>query len=96
MPAEFEVLRPPPASGKKEEEEDVYRQKSHYYPLHTFRLPPGNERHYQQQFGDIYFIRLARLKPAVEQVATEAWDGFNVRLFLSFFLCLFFFFFFFW
>lgn len=26
----------------------------------------------------MYFIRLARLKPAVEQVATESWDGFSI------------------
>ena len=26
----------------------------------------------------MYFLRLAKLKPAVEQVATEAWDGFQI------------------
>ena len=26
----------------------------------------------------MYFARLAVLKPAVEKVATEAWDGFEV------------------
>lgn len=57
----------------------VYRQKSHYNPLHTFRLPRGNEKHYQQQYADMYFLRLAKLKTPVEQVATEAWDGFSVR-----------------
>lgn len=56
----------------------VYREPSHYNPLDTFRLPSGNEKHYQQQYGDMYFIRLARLKPAVEQVAADAWDGFSV------------------
>jgi DNA polymerase delta subunit 2 len=39
----------------------------------------GGDRHYQQQYGDMYFLRLAKLKPAVEQVAAEAWDGFSVR-----------------
>jgi DNA polymerase delta subunit 2 len=39
----------------------------------------GSDRHYQQQYGDMYFLRLAKLKPAVEQVAAEAWDGFSVR-----------------
>ncbi len=26
----------------------------------------------------MYFARLARIKPAVEQIAEEAWDGFEV------------------
>lgn len=39
----------------------------------------GSDRHYQQQYGDMYFLRLAKLKPAVEQVATQAWEGFSVR-----------------
>ncbi|KAJ5128713.1 hypothetical protein N7526_006879 [Penicillium atrosanguineum] len=38
----------------------------------------GNDRHYQQQYDDMYFLRLAKLKPAVEQVAAAAWDGFSI------------------
>lgn len=57
----------------------VYREISHYNPLHTFKLPPGDARHYQQQYGDMYFLRLARLKPVVEEVGTDAWEGFSVR-----------------
>jgi DNA polymerase delta subunit 2 len=56
----------------------VYRQPSHYNPLDTFKLPSGQERHYQQQYGDMYFLRLAKLKPAVEKVAVDAWEGFSV------------------
>ncbi|KAJ9310920.1 hypothetical protein DTO271D3_8835 [Paecilomyces variotii] len=56
----------------------LHRDISYYNPLHTFRLPRGSDRHYQQQYGDMYFLRLARLKPAVEQVATEAWEGFTI------------------
>ncbi|GAD96441.1 conserved hypothetical protein [Paecilomyces variotii No. 5] len=56
----------------------LYRDISYYNPLHTFRLPRGSDRHYQQQYGDMYFLRLARLKPAVEQVATDAWEGFTI------------------
>lgn len=26
----------------------------------------------------MYFLRLAKLKPAAEQIALEAWDGFSV------------------
>ncbi|KAJ5579937.1 uncharacterized protein N7459_005922 [Penicillium hispanicum] len=61
-----------------EDHEPTYRVPSHYNPLHTFKLPAGSGRHYQQQYGDMYFLRLASLKPAVEQVATEAWEGFSV------------------
>ncbi|KAH8428653.1 DNA-directed DNA polymerase delta subunit POL31 [Aspergillus melleus] len=56
----------------------TYREPSYYNPLHTFQLPPGQERHYQQQYGDMYFLRLAKLKPAVEEVAVEAWEGFSI------------------
>jgi DNA polymerase delta subunit 2 len=26
----------------------------------------------------MYFLRLTKLKPAVEQIASEAWDGFQI------------------
>jgi DNA polymerase delta subunit 2 len=26
----------------------------------------------------MYFLRLAKLKPAVEQIAAESWDGFQI------------------
>lgn len=61
-----------------EEYAPAYRNPSHYNPLHTFKLPSGQEKHYKQQYGDMYFLRLARLKPAAEQVAAETWDGFSV------------------
>lgn len=31
-------------------------------------------RPYKQQFGDMYFLRLAKIKPYVEQVAVEAFQ----------------------
>ncbi|KAK8198825.1 DNA polymerase alpha/epsilon subunit B-domain-containing protein [Phyllosticta paracitricarpa] len=49
-----------------------------YHPLHTFALPKGQDRHYVQQYADMYFLRLAQLKPIVEQVAEEAWEGFEI------------------
>jgi DNA polymerase delta subunit 2 len=52
------------------------RQPSSYKPFETYALE--KEKHYQQQFGDMYFLRLAKLKPAVELIASEAWDGFLV------------------
>lgn len=54
--------------------EPLERTPSSYNPLHSFRLPKGENKHYQQQYGDMYFLRLAKLKPAVEAVAKEAWD----------------------
>ncbi|KAJ6104449.1 hypothetical protein N7523_010769 [Penicillium sp. IBT 18751x] len=71
---DYGFLRPP----SNEEYEPSYRTPSSYNTLHTFRLPIGSERHYQQQYGDMYFLRLAKLKPAVEQVAAAAWDGFSI------------------
>ncbi len=49
------------------------RCESNYKPLHSFSLP--KDRQYQQQFADIYFLRLTKIKPAVEEAATAAWEG---------------------
>lgn len=54
------------------------RVPSVYSPLKTYNLPKGEKKHYQQQYADMYFARLAVLKPAVEKVAAEAWEGFEV------------------
>ncbi|KMQ42872.1 DNA polymerase delta subunit [Trichophyton violaceum] len=58
--------------------ETQFRETSLYNPMDTFRLPPGAARHYQQQYSDIYFLRLTRLKPAVAEVAKAAWEGYNI------------------
>ena len=52
------------------------RQPSSYKPLQTFALE--KEKHYQQQYGDMYFLRLAKLKPAVEEIAESAWHDFEI------------------
>ncbi|EKD14095.1 uncharacterized protein L3040_007904 [Drepanopeziza brunnea f. sp. 'multigermtubi'] len=52
------------------------RRPSAYKPLLTYALE--KEKHYQQQYADMYFLRLAKLKPAVEAIAAEAWDGFCI------------------
>ncbi|KAI9817004.1 MAG: hypothetical protein M1826_001700 [Phylliscum demangeonii] len=52
------------------------RPASSYRPLRTFTLPA--EKHYQQQYSDIYFLRLAKLKPAVERHAIEAWQHLEI------------------
>ncbi|RYP10505.1 hypothetical protein DL765_008074 [Monosporascus sp. GIB2] len=63
------MLRKP--SGKPGQQ--LERVASTYKPLHSFRL--NKEKSYQQQFADMYFLRLTKIKPAVEQIATETWDG---------------------
>lgn len=49
------------------------RTPSSYKPLQTFTL--DKQRSYQQQFGDMYFLRLTKIKPAVDAVASATWDG---------------------
>jgi len=56
----------------------LHRTPSHYTPLDTYKLPPGSDRHYQNQYADMYFARLAQLKPAVEQIAKESFDNFEL------------------
>ncbi|RYP12629.1 hypothetical protein DL767_011164 [Monosporascus sp. MG133] len=63
------MLRNP--SGKPGQE--LERVASSYKPLHSFRL--NKDKSYQQQFADMYFLRLTKIKPAVEQIAAETWDG---------------------
>ncbi|KAK6951863.1 hypothetical protein Daesc_006388 [Daldinia eschscholtzii] len=52
--------------------DELERASSNYKPLHTFRL--DKDKPYQQQFADMYFLRLTKIKPAVEQLASAAWD----------------------
>ena len=58
----------------------IERQPSYYNPLQTFYLAKGDQKHYQQQYGDMYFLRLAKLKPVVEEIAAEAWGDLTVGL----------------
>ena len=43
---------------------------------HRFKL---GEKAYQQQFSDMYFMRLAKLKPTVEKLG-RAWEDYGVGL----------------
>jgi DNA polymerase delta subunit 2 len=54
------------------------RISSSYNPLYSYRLPFGEHKTYMQQFGDMYFLRLAKLKPVVEAIATDEWDNFEI------------------
>ncbi|GJN85982.1 hypothetical protein PLIIFM63780_009558 [Purpureocillium lilacinum] len=49
------------------------RAPSSYKPLDSFAL--NKQRTYQQQYGDMYFLRLTKIKPAVDEVAAATWDG---------------------
>ncbi|KAL4726093.1 DNA polymerase delta small subunit Cdc1 [Fusarium chlamydosporum] len=49
------------------------RSASTYKPLNSFAL--DKQRSYKQQYGDMYFLRLTKIKPAVDQVAATAWNG---------------------
>ncbi|KAL9096129.1 MAG: hypothetical protein Q9165_001652 [Trypethelium subeluteriae] len=57
---------------------NLERTPSSYKPLQTYDLAKGNDKHYQQQYADMYFTRLAMLKKPVEKVAAEAWDDFKI------------------
>ncbi|KAK1760852.1 DNA polymerase alpha/epsilon subunit B-domain-containing protein [Echria macrotheca] len=64
------LLRKP---STDEDPQPIERVDSNYHPLQTFTL--GKDLQYQQQFADIYFLRLTKIKPAVEEVAEAAWEG---------------------
>ncbi|MBE7180194.1 MAG: hypothetical protein INR71_03130, partial [Terriglobus roseus] len=54
------------------------RLQSTYKPLSTFVLPADESRSYQHQFADMYFLRLAELKPAIETVAAAAFASHSI------------------
>ncbi|KAI1000158.1 hypothetical protein K3495_g8042 [Podosphaera aphanis] len=54
----------------------IERQPSLYKSFQTFILE--KERQYKQQYGDMYFLRLAKLKPAVELIASDAWGDVTI------------------
>lgn len=56
----------------------LHRASSSYNPLQSYRLPHGENKTYMQQYGDMYFLRLAKLKPVVEAIASEQWDDFEM------------------
>jgi DNA polymerase delta subunit 2 len=64
--------------SKEETFPTLDRLPSAYNPMHSFVLPKGEHKHYMQQYSDIYFLRLAKLKPIVEASAIEAWEDFEI------------------
>lgn len=57
---------------EKESGAALERTASTYKPLHAFRLAP--ERSYKQQYADMYFLRLTKIKPAVDRLAEAEWE----------------------
>ncbi|KAF9874860.1 DNA polymerase alpha/epsilon subunit B [Colletotrichum karsti] len=70
---EVTALLQKPTDAAAASSSTLVRAPSHYKPLPTFTLP--KERSYQQQYADVYFLRLTSIRPAVDAVAAEAWDG---------------------
>jgi DNA polymerase delta subunit 2 len=66
------------SAGKDDATSPLTRNASEYSPLQTFVLPKGTDKHYAQQFADMYFLRLAQLKKAVKAKAQDAWKDFEV------------------
>ncbi|EME39108.1 hypothetical protein DOTSEDRAFT_159262 [Dothistroma septosporum NZE10] len=60
-----------------ETHQTLERTQCTYNPLYTYSLP-ASQKHYQQQYADMYFTRLAQLKPAVEQIASEAFGDVEI------------------
>ncbi|KAK5448199.1 DNA polymerase delta small subunit Cdc1 [Exophiala xenobiotica] len=69
------LLRP---LQKNEEFPVQSRTPNAYNPLYSYRLSRGQNKHYVQQYGDMYFLRLAKLKPVVEAIAADDWEDFEI------------------
>ncbi|OCT54468.1 DNA polymerase subunit delta-2 [Cladophialophora carrionii] len=63
---------------KDEKFEERRRVPSGYNPLYHYRTARGQAKHYLQQFADMYFLRLAKLKPVVEKVAAADWKDYEI------------------
>lgn len=69
------LLRP---YDKNEKHDIKSRLRDTYNPLYSYRLPRGESKQYLQQYGDMYFLRLAKLKPVVEKIAEADWEDFEI------------------
>jgi DNA polymerase delta subunit 2 len=78
IPQESAPYVPYPSTSTMANTPSSARGSSNYDPLDTFVLPQGTERHYSQQFADMYFLRLAQLKKEVKAMAHAAWDDFSL------------------
>ncbi|TKX25168.1 DNA polymerase alpha/epsilon subunit [Elsinoe australis] len=71
-----EALLQPPSSSSQPPQTPT-RLPSSYVPLPTFLLPTQT-RTYTQQFSDLYFSRLALLKPPTAAIASSVWGNFKL------------------
>ncbi|KAI9652487.1 MAG: hypothetical protein M1831_006756 [Alyxoria varia] len=69
-PAELET------SNDGSPDQPLQRAYTSYNALHDFDRTKAES--YKQQYGDMYFLRLAKLKPAVEKAAAEEWEGYEL------------------
>jgi len=69
------LLRP---YDRNEKHDEKSRFPGTYNPLYSYRLPRGETKQYLQQYGDMYFLRLAKLKPVVEKIALVDWEDFEM------------------
>ena len=69
-----DLLRPPGDGQEKTAE----RLQSSYRPSRKYHIQGEDHKNYQQQYGDMYFFRLAKLKPPLTQVAGDDWADFEI------------------
>lgn len=72
--------------SSKDSYEVTDRKSSFYNPLQSYLLPRGETKQYMQQFADMYFLRLAKLKPSVESIADSDWGDFQVSFIQDFYM----------
>jgi len=63
-------------SYSNEQHTALTRLPSLYKPGSKYIL--DKEKQYQQQYGDMYFLRLTKLKQFVEANAAQAWEEFSI------------------
>ncbi|CZT18006.1 related to DNA POLYMERASE DELTA SMALL SUBUNIT [Ramularia collo-cygni] len=63
------------AKPQSEEHAVLDRTSSVYNPLQTYQV---GQKHYQQQYADMYFARLTQLKPSIETIAAEAFGDYEI------------------
>ena len=69
------LLRP---YKKDESHSERRRMPSNYNPMYSYRLGRGEAKQYDQQFADLYYLRLAKLKPVLSSLAGEDWADFEI------------------
>ncbi|ETN38580.1 uncharacterized protein HMPREF1541_06617 [Cyphellophora europaea CBS 101466] len=69
------LLRP---SNKDDKFQERSRIPSAYNPMYSYRVGREDTKQYHQQFADIYFLRLAKLKPIVEKIGKADWEDFEI------------------